>query len=257
MAQLLDLQVVMVDIGNAYLNAPCREKIWVQAGIEFGSEWKDKVLLITRALYGLKSSGAAWRSLLANTMRDIGYKSSYADSDVWMRPATMKGRDNRQIKYYEYCLIYVDDIICFSDKPSATMDELGKLYRFKETPAPPRKYLGAGFERFQLPDGRIIWSMNCDDYVLNAVRTVEDMLQRDSTNKRNRMGLNSRRCKTPWVTDYRPELDASDLLGPELTHRFQNLLGMARWAVELGRIDILHEVSKLSSYNTTPREGHL
>jgi len=42
-----------------------------------------------------------------------------------------------------------------------------------------------------------------------------------------------------------------------MTQRFQNLLGMVRWAVELGRLDILHEVSKLSSYNAMPREGHL
>ena len=32
---------------------------------------------------------------------------------------------------------------------------------------------------------------------------------------------------------------------------------MLRWAVELGRIDILHEVSLLSSHLALPREGHL
>jgi len=81
-AQMLDLDISCVDIGNAYLNAPCREKIWVEAGMEFGTEWEGKVLIINRALYGLKSSGAAWRSMLSNTMRDLGYKAPYADPDV-------------------------------------------------------------------------------------------------------------------------------------------------------------------------------
>ena len=37
----------------------------------------------------------------------------------------------------------------------------------------------------------------------------------------------------------------------------QYYIGILRWAVELGRLDILHEVSKLSSYNASPRIGHL
>ena len=41
-------------------------------------------------------------------------------------------------------------------------------------------------------------------------------------------------------------------------HRyFQELIGMLRWSIELGRLDILLEVSLLSSYLACPREGHL
>ena len=32
---------------------------------------------------------------------------------------------------------------------------------------------------------------------------------------------------------------------------------MLRWATELGRVDILHEVSIMSQYQASPREGHL
>jgi hypothetical protein len=31
-AALNDLDILSCDIGNAYLNAPCREKIWFEAG---------------------------------------------------------------------------------------------------------------------------------------------------------------------------------------------------------------------------------
>ena len=36
-AALNNLDVVACDVGNAYLNAPCREKVWFVAGPEFGS----------------------------------------------------------------------------------------------------------------------------------------------------------------------------------------------------------------------------
>ena len=43
-------------------------------------------MIITRALYGQKCSGAAFQSFLAETLNDIGFKTSLADPDVWMRP---------------------------------------------------------------------------------------------------------------------------------------------------------------------------
>ena len=59
LALLNDLGVYAVDIGNAYLNVPCREKIWNIDGTEFGSD-EGNAILIVRAIYGLKSSGASW-----------------------------------------------------------------------------------------------------------------------------------------------------------------------------------------------------
>ena len=35
------------------------------------------------------------------------------------------------------------------------------------------------------------------------------------------------------------------------------MIGILRWSVELGRIDIITEVSMLSSHNISPRTGHL
>lgn len=56
-SSLNDLDICSCDIGNAYLNARCREKLWTISGPEFGSR-KGSVMIISRALYGLKSSGA-------------------------------------------------------------------------------------------------------------------------------------------------------------------------------------------------------
>ena len=75
------MTIFSCDIGNAYLNARCREKIWTEGGTEFGTE-KGMVMIIARALYGLKISGAAWRAKIAETLMSLGYKSSEADADL-------------------------------------------------------------------------------------------------------------------------------------------------------------------------------
>ena len=150
-ASLNSLEVFACDIGNAYLNAPCREKLWTVAGSEFGSE-KGLVMEIARALYGLKSSGAAGRSTLAQSMEQLGYSPTKADPDVWIKRAVKHDGS----PYYKMMLIYVDDVL----------DEEG---------------------------------MN----------------------------------------------------------RFQQLIGILRWPIELGRIDILTEVSCLSQHLAEPRDGHL
>lgn len=56
-------------------------------------------------MYGLKSSGAIFRSFLAETFDSTGFKSSIADPDISMRPNVK--HDGKE--YYEYIVCYVDD----------------------------------------------------------------------------------------------------------------------------------------------------
>jgi len=56
LSELNDLDLWARDIGNAYLESYTAEKLYIIAGPEF-KERKDHILVIVRALYGLKSSG--------------------------------------------------------------------------------------------------------------------------------------------------------------------------------------------------------
>ena len=58
-------------------------------------------------------------------------------------------------------------------------------------------------------------------------------------------------------SNYRPELDISPILDPEQANYYMSLIGILRWAVKLGRIDIYIDVCLLSSYMCQPRVGHL
>ena len=53
------------DVGNAYLDAKTREKIYTIAGPEFG-ELHGTILIMNKALYGLKTSGARYREHFAD-----------------------------------------------------------------------------------------------------------------------------------------------------------------------------------------------
>jgi len=120
LAALKSLKILSCDIQNAYLSAPCREKNYHVAGDEFGSE-KGKVFIIKRALYGFRTSGAAFRNFLGKSFSDMGFKPcNMGDPDVWMRE-NCKPNGN---KYYEYFHVYVDDLLSVSHDAKGDMEEL-------------------------------------------------------------------------------------------------------------------------------------
>jgi hypothetical protein len=248
-AALNDLDILAGDVRNAYLCAPVSELVWTTCGVEFGTNYK-KTAIIVRALYGLKSAGAAFRNHLAVCMTNMGYKSCLADPDVWYR-SSVRGTDNHE--YYEYVLIYVDDILCMSHDPKESMRKLDKFFPMKEgSIGPPDIYLGAKLSKVKLPNNVEAWAMSPSKYVQEAVTNCEDYLEREYDGRKL-----ERKASTPFKSLYRPELDTSPELGPEQATYFQSVIGVLRWAVEIGRVDILTEVSMLSSHLAMPREGHL
>ena len=68
-------------------------------GPEFVPE-QGNVILFVRELYGIKSSGAYCRALLAEQLHELGYRPQIADLDVWMRPVVKTGG----FMYYEYVI---------------------------------------------------------------------------------------------------------------------------------------------------------
>ena len=245
-AALNDLQVLACDIQNAYLTAQCREKIWIKAGPEFGSE-AGKLMLVVRALYGLKSSGAAFRALLAETLYDLGYVPTKADPDVWIRPAVKANG----FKYYELVLCYVDDVLSVSHDPMKTMQGIKGTFKLKDDKIEePTDYLGAGLSKMTMDDGTDCWTMSSEKYVKAAVANVEDRLAREGKRLPSK-------CGAPLTSGYKPELDVSQELKADGLQQYQELVGVLRWSVEIGRVDILLETSMMSAHLALPRIGHL
>jgi hypothetical protein len=244
-AALNDLKILACDIQNAYLTADCRKLIWTRAGSEFGSE-AGTIFIVKKALYGLKSAGAAFRALLAETLYDMGYVPTKADPDVWLRPAFKANG----FEYYELVLCYVDDVLSISANPEVALQALTGTFTLKDNKIEkPEMYLGAQLGQMEVC-GTICWTMSAEKYVNASVKNVEEALAKK--------GLRlPTKAYTPIPTDYHPENETSPELKADGVQYYQELIGKLRWAVELGRVDILLETSLMSTYMAMPRSGHL
>ena len=251
LAALNGLDVLSGDIGNAYLNAKPREKchIIVEDDLLFGPSAIGKKAKIVRALYGMKSSGAAWRDMISSYLKhDMKFNMCLADNDTWFKADIKKDGT----EYYTYICIYVDDILICSEHPKKYMDQLGTAFMLKPGSVDePKVYLGADFRKKRLQNGDDIWITGANSYLKEAIRVFQNVM------KKSGMKV-SGNAKTPFSNqNYRPELDLSSFCSNEQIHLFQQLIGMLRWLIELGRVDIQLETTKLSSYLAGPRIGHL
>ena len=144
-----DLKVLAYNIQNAYLTAPCHKKIWMTTGAEFRSD-TGKIILVVRVLYGLKSSRAAFRAFLAETLYNIGYEPSAADPDLWIRPSL---KDDG-FKYWEYVLCYINNVLSISHKPEHTMKGIEAKFKLKDNKMEePNVYLGTELSRMDNEQG--------------------------------------------------------------------------------------------------------
>ena len=244
LAALNDVDIVAADVGNAYLNATTKEKVYIITGPEFGPLEQGKVAVIVRALYGLKSSGAMWRSHFAANLRDMGFTSSLGDPDIWFRAAEKPDKS----EYYEYILVYVDDLLIISHQSDSILKILEDhfKYRLKDV-GTPKRYLGANIERVET-NGMKTWIMSAREYLEKSIPVIEE---RFGTLKQNN------KVTTPLPKDYHPELDTSEFLNDEFIEIYQSYMGILRWAVELGRIDLAQAASLMARFQAAPRTDHL
>lgn len=115
LAPLNGLYLLAADVENTYLNVPCR-KHWIWAWPEFSKD-EGCIYIVVQALYGFRSSWAAFCVYLTEILDKIGFKSSIADPDVWLQQSTLP--DNQH--YYKYILVYVDNILCISHNLKETI----------------------------------------------------------------------------------------------------------------------------------------
>ena len=83
--------------------------------------------------------------------------------------------------------------------------------------------------------------MSSVDYVKAIIKNFEVRMVKEV------MSL-PRQAETPMSSDCTPELDSTTELESDGITMYQEIIGELRWAIEMGRVDIEHEVSVLSLY---------
>ena len=114
----------------------------------------------------------------------------------------------------------------------------------------PEVYLGAELSSMDNDQGIECWAMSSDKYCAAMVKNIKDSL------KKKGLRLPTK-CNIPIRNGYKPEMDCNGELKADGLQWYQDMIGSLRWAVELGRVDILLEVALMLNPLAFPREGHL
>ena len=237
LAELNGLSCCAADIGNAYLNGTTKEKVYIVAGSEFG-ELQGRVLIIVRALYGLRTSAAVFWAHLSVTLQQLGYKQSKADPNLWIRLHN---------DHYEYLATYVDDVMAWCKDPVQVISALSEQYTLKGVGI-PEYYLGGNVEYLDEHWSKegINIAFSARTYINNIIPKFEKLVGREFKS-----------VKTPMAENCHPELDDSPLLTSNDAALYRSITGSLNWIVTLGRFDIQYATSAMSRFNSCPREKHL
>ena len=235
LAELNKLELWGVDVGNTYLQALTREKLYIVGGPEF-EELQGHVLVMYKALYGTRSGGACWHYKFFDILHDMGFKPSKADPDIWMK-------SSKDGSHYEYIAVYVDDLVICMKDPKSFCDTLKEKYKLKLKGVGPINYhLGCGYTRDE--DGTL---------VADPRKYVEKILE----SYEKTFGEKPKKTKAPLVGGDHPESDTSDFCDQDQTKQYQTIVGQLIWLAGLGRFDIAVHVMTMSRVRQQPRIGHL
>ena len=234
LAELNDLCTWTTDIGNAYLESKTKEKVYIIAGPEFGDR-ENHILVINKALYGLRTSGKRWSEKCADSMRDMGFTPCKMEPEIWMR---------RNGDIYEYIAIYVDDLAIAAKNPQEIIDHLEKQCKYK-LKGTGEIHFHLGCDYFRDKDGTLCYAPK--KYIEKMIGTYEKLFGSKPNHK----------VTSPLEKGDHPEIDTSDYLGDNEIKIYQSLIGALQWAVTLGRMDITTAVMSMSAFRAEPRVGHL
>ena len=136
--------------------------------------------------------------------------------------------------YYGYILLYVYDVMVVHHDALDVLMKIDKYFKLKPNSIRDTDiYIGAKLKKMRMANGVWAWENSLDRYVRLSVKNVDIYLR----------GLNNE----TFVMGYVPEMDEYPVLEPGMASYYQYLIGMVRWMVEIGRVDIITEVSLLDS----------
>jgi hypothetical protein len=184
------------------LEAKTSEKLWIEAGPEFG-KLQGRALVIFKALCGLQSSGARWHERCTDCLCEMGFVPSKAKAEIWM---------HRNGDVCEHAAICVDDLAVVAKGPKAVADALINKHNFKlKGTGPISFHLGCDFFR----DEHGCLCMAPRKRIEKMVATCEQML-----------GIEPRQDATsPLNKGDHPETDMSEELDQKGVTQCQSLIG--------------------------------
>ena len=229
-----DLETRQYDAVNAFANSEIEEPTycippdgWTNSDLASS----DKILLLLlRALYGLKQSAALWYKNLSRTLIELGLEP-------------VSGVDCLFINDYMLLFFFVDDIVVLFDR-----QHVKKVDEFQA------KFFDAYHMRYL---GELEWFLGIQISRDREARRLS--LSQDSYIDKLTAKFNiSTQTKCPGSPlPYEELAKSTDQATAQEIYAYQQRIGSINFAAVITRPDVAHAASKLSEYLTNPSKWHL
>jgi len=218
-----NFNIKQIDVNSAYLNAPLKEEIYIEAPQGY-STYNKAFWKLNKALYGLKQSANAWNNKLNETLSKLNFKRIISDPCIYKKV---------NIKNDIICLlaVYVDDIIIAGtdNEIKNTIKLIKKEFKIKEI-GNVDFIIGIKFQKYK------------NGYILHQKRYINDII-----NKYNKY------LSKP--SDFIKQVENDELkkikVKPTL---YRSLIGNLLYLAISTRPDILFAVTKSARKSSDPNK---
>jgi hypothetical protein len=227
-AAALGWKMHQMDFKTAYLNAHLKEEVYMFAPEGFPLP-KGFVLLLRRALYGLKQSGREWYTMLKEWLLNNGWISSQFDECVFINTKSIM-----------VMMIYVDDIIIMGPQ-----DEI--IVAFKSSLNHDFKVTDEGEASFFL--GMQIEKTG------QGLKIHQDSYVQQMFTKYNLIDI--RPTKAPLDVLKKLQTNPNHTASDSFRHEYMSKIGSLNYLASKTRPDISYAISLLSRFSKNPTQEHM
>ena len=224
-AARFDLELVQYDAVNAFVNALLTETTFMQ--MPTGHRTPGKILLLKRALYGLRQSPLLWQKELTKALQALGFKSVPHEPCILIRNGILM-------------FFYVDNIgFAFRKKDKVTVQALASQLR----------------QQYQLTGGNDLqWFLGIE-VIRDRARSLIWLSQTAYINKIAALASTTiTKAKVPMaVAELLPFEGRAE---PQSVKDYQQKVGSILYAAVITKPDVAFAVSRLVRFNTNPGPQH-
>ena len=229
------MEIHQMDVSTAFLHGNLEEKVFTQQPEGFHVGGPNVVCRLHKALYGLKQAPRAWYHTFSAALIGAGYAVSDADPSLFIL--------NKGAGDIIYLLLYVDDILLFSEKMDNinTAKALLKSHFAVKDLGEARHFLGMQITLERDDSGKL-----CAVKLSNE-KLIIDILE----------SFNMADCKTKSVPlDPGMKLHKGDSDPLPSDNRYRELVGGLLYLSTTVRPDISHVSGLLGRFSSAPTTHH-
>jgi len=225
-----DLETRQLDAVNAFVNCELDEVVYMRLPPGFGKP--GKVLLLQKALYGLRRSPWLWQHRLTDVFRSLGFTPLAQEPCVALKDGVL-------------VFYYVDDIVFIYRKEHLAQAEAaitGLKRQFEMTDCGELKWF-LGIHVVRNRQKRLLW--------LSQAAYIEKVANESG------IDLSTRPPETPMAeTELLPTPTDYPQASPASVTQYQGKVGSILYAAITTRPDVAFAASRLARFNSNPSQIH-